>query len=170
MNYFTSDTHFGSERALTLSRRPFSTVKEMDEAMVSNWNNIVGKNDTVYHLGDFGDITFTSKLNGHIILLMGNYEHKDFFLGDLRKQFYCTFSEKSFSVPFKDFQAVCVHEPENADFKDFTLFGHIHKAQQIKKNGLNVGVDCHNFTPISEEEVLFYKNAIDNFYDNNVFM
>ena len=26
--FFTSDTHFGSERILSLSRRPFKTVKE----------------------------------------------------------------------------------------------------------------------------------------------
>ena len=49
------------------------------------------------------------------------------------------------------------------------MFGHIHKLQMVKKNGLNVGVDCHNFKPISLEEVLWYKNAIENHYDINVF-
>ena len=37
--FFTSDTHFGSSRAMTLSRRPFMTVKEMDAALILNWNN-----------------------------------------------------------------------------------------------------------------------------------
>lgn len=34
--FFTADTHFGQERALTLSRRPFKSVKEMDEYMMIN--------------------------------------------------------------------------------------------------------------------------------------
>ena len=34
--FYTSDTHFGSERALTLSQRPFKSVKEMDWKMIEN--------------------------------------------------------------------------------------------------------------------------------------
>jgi hypothetical protein len=39
----------------------------------------------------------------------------------------------------------------------------------IKPYGLNVGTDCHNFKPINEETILFYKNAIEKHYDDNVF-
>mgnify|MGYP001387686297 CR=1 FL=1 len=50
--WFTSDTHFGQQRTLELSRRPFKDVAEMDNTMVKNWNNLVSPKDTVYHLGD----------------------------------------------------------------------------------------------------------------------
>jgi hypothetical protein len=40
----------------------------------------------------------------------------------------------------------------------------------VRKNGLNVGVDCHNFTPIDISTVLFYKEAIEKYYDYEVFM
>ena len=40
----------------------------------------------------------------------------------------------------------------------------------VKENGLNVGVDCHKFSPIDVETVLFYRNAICNHYDENVFL
>jgi hypothetical protein len=40
----------------------------------------------------------------------------------------------------------------------------------VKRNGLNVGVDCHNFCPIPIETVLFYRDAILNAYDENVFL
>ena len=40
----------------------------------------------------------------------------------------------------------------------------------VKKNGLNVGVDCHNFRPINTDTVMFYRNAIEAHYDENVFM
>lgn len=53
--FFTSDTHFGEQRTLELSRRPFQNTAEMDKTIIDNWNKKVGKDDVVYHLGDFGD-------------------------------------------------------------------------------------------------------------------
>jgi hypothetical protein len=40
----------------------------------------------------------------------------------------------------------------------------------VKRNGLNVGVDCHNFYPVSVETIVFYTVAIKKHYDENVFM
>src|SRR3546814_12795510 len=51
--FFTSDTHFGHGGALGLFRRPFESVREMDEAMIARWNETVGPADEVWHLGDF---------------------------------------------------------------------------------------------------------------------
>lgn len=58
MNFFTADTHFDSARSLDLSLRPYKNVKSMNKAIVRNWNKTVGKNDMVYHLGDFGELEF----------------------------------------------------------------------------------------------------------------
>lgn len=76
--YFTSDTHFGSSRTLNLSRRPFSTVDDMDKAMLDNYNSKVTDDDIVYHLGDFGDYKFAKSMNGHKSLIWGNYELNEF--------------------------------------------------------------------------------------------
>ena len=81
MVYFTSDTHFGSIRALAFSKRPFSSVEEMNHTLVTNWNKKVTDDDVVYHLGDFGNREYASVLNGKIIFLPGNYE-RDEFQGD----------------------------------------------------------------------------------------
>ena len=51
--FFTSDTHFGHGGALGLYRRPFASVAAMNEALVERWNETVGPEDTVWHLGDF---------------------------------------------------------------------------------------------------------------------
>ena len=75
--YFTADTHFGSERVFKYGRRPCNSVEEMDRLMVSNWNSVVNQDDTVYHLGDFGNYNVSHELNGKIILLCGNYEMND---------------------------------------------------------------------------------------------
>ena len=52
MIYYTADLHF--HYALLLPSRPFATVEEMDEALVKNWNDTVGPEDTVYLVGDIG--------------------------------------------------------------------------------------------------------------------
>lgn len=167
MIYFTADTHFNQQRTLELSRRPFDSVEHMNNTLISNWNTIVKQEDTVYHLGDFGDITYRDYLNGRIILLLGNYEHKDYEYNELNSYFDIIPRPKEVVIEGHEFYLV--HEPVDQHPYKFNLFGHIHKLQMVKQNGLNVGIDCHNFKPISLEEVLWYKNAIANYYDENVF-
>lgn len=76
---FTSDTHFGQERTLELSRRPFSSVKEMDTVMLENINKMISDTGakTLYHLGDFGDHEYVKLINCDVILIYGNYEYKE---------------------------------------------------------------------------------------------
>lgn len=45
MIYYTADLHV--HYAQLLPSRPFATVEEMDEALVKNWNDTVGPEDTV---------------------------------------------------------------------------------------------------------------------------
>lgn len=167
MIYFTSDTHFNQQRTLELSRRPFDSVEHMNKVLVENWNNMVKPEDTVYHLGDFGDITYRDYLNGRIVLLVGNYELKDYTFSELNS--YFDVLENPTELNIENNQFYLVHEPIDQHPYKFSLFGHIHKLQMVKLNGLNVGVDCHNFKPISLDEVLWYKSAIENHYDMNVF-
>lgn len=52
----------------------------MNEALITNWNNVVKPNDTVFHLGDFafgGSYIWNnvlSRLNGNIHLILGNHK------------------------------------------------------------------------------------------------
>ena len=52
VNYYTSDLHLGHAEIVGMSGRPFSCVREMDEALIRNWNSRVCKNDDVYIIGD----------------------------------------------------------------------------------------------------------------------
>lgn len=163
--FFTSDTHFGSSRTLELSRRPFLDVKEMDWTMISRWNSVVGPSDVVYHLGDFGETWPIDYLSGNIKMVRGNYERSGKseipegieILGD------------SYNLDGKYFLS---HEPligkEHSGIDH--LFGHIHGRQQVKSwGGLDVGVDCNNFTPVSEDKARFYLEAIrKGYYDQEV--
>lgn len=171
--WFTADTHFGHQRTLELSKRPFKTVEEMNITMIKNWNSVVANGDTVYHLGDFGDYKVKEKLNGNVYLVMGNYERSDIDKGlitldDLFNLFEGVYKQIDVAKINNQIYQM-VHEPSHGTDKNFKLFGHIHKLQMVKRNALNVGVDCHNFTPINIETVEFYRNAIENHYDDEVF-
>lgn len=163
--WFTSDTHFNSERTLQLSKRPFNSVEEMNSTLIDNWNKNVKENDLVYHLGDVGDFQFINQLNGSIKLITGNYDD----ISEITKCNKIIDVSFSKSIQCDDILINMVHDPKFRKISLFTLFGHIHKLSMVKRNALNVGVDCHNFTPIDLECVLFYKNAIENHYDESVF-
>ena len=78
--FMISDTHFGDERILRYENRPFSSVEEMDKAIIENWNQVVGEEDTVFHLGDVSSYDpernkeILSSLHGKKILIMGNHD------------------------------------------------------------------------------------------------
>jgi calcineurin-like phosphoesterase family protein len=46
--FFTADQHFGHKNIIKYCNRPFSSVEEMNKVMIDRWNEIVGKEDTVY--------------------------------------------------------------------------------------------------------------------------
>ena len=180
--FYTSDTHFSSERALISSKRPFLNIEDMDWSLIQNWNKVVHINDTVYHLGDFGSLWPLKYLNGKIILIQGNYEKKIFEENpDIFNEYKNKFSEiykEPVIISIKDNKYILCHEPLNGlelynkekNKNIFVLYGHIHGRQKIKKFGLDVGVDSNNYYPLSEQDILFYKKAIDEgFYDDNVF-
>ena len=181
--FFTSDTHFGSERALELSKRPFKDVKEMDRAMICRWNSMVRPQDTVWHLGDFGNHEMVKYLNGKINLIFGNYEEEE--AGSDRIKFHDRLIELGFNSVSINGKAVLeqdwgplvlAHKPTDAkkEFEEdgkvgFVAFGHIHGRQKCKAWGIDVGVDGNNFKPYSIDDLKFYKEAIEKYYDNDVF-
>ncbi len=53
MLWFTADHHFGHANIIRYCNRPFASAEEMDATLVHLWNETVGRDDIVYHLGDF---------------------------------------------------------------------------------------------------------------------
>ena len=80
--FFTSDTHFGDEKAMRLSGRPFSSVQEMDDELILRWNETVPEDSMVFHLGGFGfgkymrGIDILHSLSGRIYLVLGNHDQQ----------------------------------------------------------------------------------------------
>ena len=174
MIYLTSDQHWSHRNILKYCPRPYSTVEEMEEKIIANHNAIVGKDDTVYNLGDFcwkpADVPrIVSRLNGKQILITGNHDschpmHKN---ADKEKQKYLDagFAEVHHQIELDEF--VLNHFPyEQVDFEDnrfdswraknqgkWLICGHVHQSFKIKNNMINVGVDVWDYKPVSIEKV-----------------
>ncbi|WP_026612830.1 metallophosphoesterase [Ensifer aridi] len=82
--FYVADSHFGHERIIEMCARPFSSVDEMDETLIANWNAVVGDDDIVYHLGDFAmNLADEDRvraifnwLRGRKFLILGNHDYK----------------------------------------------------------------------------------------------
>ena len=170
--FFTSDTHFWHTNVMLYSSRPFRNVKDMNNTMIANWNSKVKKGDIVFFLGDLAfcsqqkRIDLINELNGRIYWIEGNHDH----LTELKKDRIMNntdnilnFSSYEFiKVQFKGqrHEIVLCHYPFHSwnkkHFGSIHLHGHSHGMSNGKIEGriLDVGVDCHNFYPISLDEVL----------------
>lgn len=188
MIYFTSDTHFGSDRTLKFSRRPFFNTADVDNQLIDSFNKVAkSEDDLIFHLGDFGDYDLIKLIKAKVVLICGNHDEEyiqEKFNGDFDKfkewllelGFYKVIKGDYYrSIVIDDYKVLMAHEPskiptEFAEDKEIHLFGHIHEKQKIKRRGLNVGVDCNDFQLVDFETVKFYTNAIRNHYDEEVFM
>ena len=178
-DWFTSDTHFGAERTLELSKRPFKDVFNMDMTLISNWNKSIRKNDIVYFLGDFGNFDVLNVLNfKKLYFVYGNYETRDLnnTIKELSKykNVECVFNDELKYVSSKGNEYVLRHEPinPNSEIHDsdlFYAFGHIHGRNQYKRNGIDVGIDANKYIPIDSELLDWMYDAVTKYVDENVF-
>jgi calcineurin-like phosphoesterase family protein len=171
--FFTSDTHFGHKNIIKYTDRPFNNVKEMDEILINRWNEKVGENDLVFHLGDFAlgkeaDCQrILERLNGHKVLIKGNHEkcvmsksyNRELFDGGIYELLEIKINDEEVSNEFQDI-TLCHYTMKtwNKSHRgSWQLFGHVHGAldndPSLSPNQIDVGVDSHNFYPISYQEV-----------------
>ena len=172
--FFTSDQHWGHKNIIKYCERPFDSVEEMDEAMIANWNSVVGKHDEVFHLGDFSfltrkdALTLRRRLNGNICLLLGNHDLARVPVsspGFNWVKHYHEIAGKRFGK-----RIVLNHYPfqtwNGSHRGTYMLHAHCHGAVGNVVNGiplrrLDVGVDPNSFTPVSVDQVLEYMEAIE---------
>jgi calcineurin-like phosphoesterase family protein len=75
--FFTSDLHLDHDAIRRHCNRPFASVEEMNETMVSRWNEVVTPKDDVYVIGDFAwkrHDHWIQALHGHKHLVIGNHD------------------------------------------------------------------------------------------------
>lgn len=162
MNFwFTADTHFYHPNIIKYCNRPFKDSVEMNEAIISNWNRVVKKDDLIYHLGDFtfgGDDIFArliTRLNGLIIFVKGNHDRTAW---KNRHKFYA-FSDSYREIEIDGQNITLCHYAMRVWNKShrgsWHLYGHSHGSlpDDPHSRSFDCGVDCHNYTPINFEQV-----------------
>lgn len=170
--FFTSDTHFWHGHVINFSHRPFNNIEEMNEALITLWNETVGPDDVIYHLGDFGfcgQEKFTdiiTRLNGKKYLILGNHDIKNI--------------KKSWAEHFENIAMMAQINVEGqpiylSHFPFYTwgglykenpiwhFYGHVHTKNGVITNRdswlqpnryqYDVGVDNNNYVPVSFNEI-----------------
>lgn len=173
--FFCSDTHFCHNQQFLYEPRGFSSVEEMNEQIIENWNKKVPKNSIIYHLGDtmLNDnekgIECFSRLNGQIFLIAGNHDTSnrlDMLYTDERTKHKMQGWWYAWLIKYGKFSIYMSHYPtltSNYDQKHFSqhvlsLHGHTHQRTNWldPKNPFlyHVGLDSHNNTPVHIDEVI----------------
>ena len=173
--FFTSDSHFNHSNIIKFCKRPFKDTKEMDEILIKNWNNVVGPDDTIFHLGDFafgGSEVWSNvlkQLNGHKILIVGNHDDKNLRQGYMQYFDAVVYQAKLLIdnriVYLNHYPFLCYggsYRTEKGAV--WQLHGHVHSGSN--STGLDsdrlkycfpyqydVGVDNNNFTPVSWTQI-----------------
>jgi calcineurin-like phosphoesterase family protein len=172
--WFTADQHFGHANIIRYCARPFNSVDDMDTTLIRNWNKLVGQDDVVYHLGDFtlGNVArfaaLAANLNGRIHVVPGSHDERwlDGFHNEIpsRSGHFVQLLPPLVSIRFPERGAgrrslivVLCHYAmrvwERAHYGAWHLYGHSHGRLPPEGRSLDVGVDCHNYCPISFDAI-----------------
>jgi len=170
--FFTADYHFGHTNIYKWYRQnKYSSVDEMDEILIQNWNSKVSDRDTVYFLGDFAwkdPVNYVNRLKGNIILIMGNHDYrwkkrlslfkevKDYMVLNVNKT-PIVLSHYAFRVWY------------NSHYNSWHLYGHSHGKLSSLGKSIDIGVDAiiDRKHPLSFDEI---KNILDVCEDNPSFI
>ena len=182
--FFTADTHFGHEKVMGYSNRPFANAAEMEAALLANWAAALrSPKDKLYHLGDvaFGNVEAVTRIAGLIkkmpgekFLIPGNH--------DSAQNLKILEDEKAFAIlppryeldingialpddvsppvkrGAKRLPIVLDHYPlmswNRSGYGALHLHGHCHACVPETSQRLDVGVDAWNYAPASLEDVL----------------
>ena len=134
--WLISDTHFNDpdlEKAFPNRPHPDELVKII--------NQKVGKNGTLIHIGDVGDIEWAKRLKGYKVLICGNHDAGGTTYADIFDEVYTgplIISDK----------IILSHEPLDINWM-FNIHGHTHNLTKNRKGHLCVCADVVNYTPIN---------------------
>ena len=162
-----SDPHFYHYNIIRYCHRPFTTVHEMNETIIKNWNDKVGEDEFIFMLGDFicGGFPYEEtkkyyssiydRLNGNKFFLRGNHDKK---LNKIHTFVNSSYENDPVLLFHKDRKILLNHIR-----KDFTMssdvlffFGHIHNRiiKDLPSNHHNVSVEHTGYAPVLIDDYL----------------
>ena len=172
MIYITSDFHFNHNRDFIYEKRGFSSVEEMNEILLKNFNNTVSPDDEVYVLGDLmlggpnnEAIKYVRRLYGQIHVIKGNHDTETRIelykecpnIVDVQNAGYLKYNGYLF---YLSHYPTITSEPtyeKKLKSRLLCLFGHTHSQDRFYNENpymYNVAVDAHECKPVSIDEIL----------------
>ena len=177
--FLTSYNHFYHRNVLELSKRPFGSLEEMHEGMISNWNKVVRSEDTIYVIGDMfltksGKATtrervdsVLDRLKGKIHIIPGNHDWHIWKIAYKSDGIYETAGCKTSVIILDQLTEITINEQllvlchypmkswNKKHYGSIHLHGHTHgMGGTYDKNAIDVGVDCWDYTPVSIDQIL----------------
>lgn len=166
--FVVSDHHFNHSNIIEYCNRPFETKSDMNSYMIERWNNVVGQDDVVLHIGDvaFGSKSnvpekFLNKLNGRKIVILGNHDDS------INQSTFPYPTFESTICRYKGYRFWCTHRPEDVPeyWTEWVIHGHSHNNKPLidyQKNRLNVSVENIEYTPVPLGELVKTLNNMSN--------
>lgn len=155
--WLTADEHYDHDQIRIYENRPFDTLRKMNRQLIYNHNNLVGEEDTVYHIGDFCMArekkrveNVLKNLKGKHHLILGNHDY-------LHPFEYEDAGFLSIHSALDIGDILLIHDPAKTIVKKDRLWavGHVHSLfLMVQHRVINVGVDVWNFKPVTLEHVL----------------
>ena len=158
--WVTADLHFGHERMLEVTERPWRNSDKHDNALIRNACELVGKDDLFIVNGDLTMMgsdrmnyveKIVRRLPGRKVLVFGNHDRlKPLHYVDMGFMVAAT----SLILPGGIFIA---HDPAWATVwpKDKPMLcGHVHELFLAIRNVVNVGVDMWDYKPVELETAM----------------
>ena len=127
--HFYSDPHFGHKGIIDLCGRPYQSVEQMNEALISNYNAVVGTSDTV-----MVELGFASSCEEAYIDIAG------------RAVRVCHYP---YSYGSRDEDERTLPYPTKKNKEEILMHGHTHSSKRVIGRMIHVGVDAWDFTPVS---------------------
>lgn len=169
MIFYTADTHFGHENVIKHDNRPFDSIEEMDETLISLWNSRVTDKDDIYIVGDIefrsehGPLYYLKRLKGKKHLVIGNHDTKLLSNPEAKKCFESI--EQMAFINDNGRRVIACHYPMvewNGYFRGaYHVYGHIHnnknKANEIMstlENAFNAGCMLNSYMPVTLDELI----------------
>ena len=168
--FFTADLHLGHKNIIKHCDRPFSSVEEMDEHIITIWNSIIGSNDNVYIIGDLifrsnvAPQSYLNSLRGKKHLILGNHDTAWIKKVEMSKHFASV--ERLAEISDGQHKIALCHYPllswNHMAKGSYMIHGHIHNNREAQyfpllrqmPNLLNAGVDINGFRPVKLDELI----------------
>lgn len=153
--WVTSDLHFGHANIIKYcpkTRGHFSSIDEMNNFMIKEWNESVGDNDEVYILGDISfysvekTVAILDQLKGKKILIEGNHDYRLVKENSFRSRFKEI--HKYYTMKHKGTTVVMFHFPifhwDQMHYGSVHFHGHVHgSGTGLEEYRIrDVGYDC----------------------------